>query len=204
MLFYMEQEVLINHFSKGDFPQLTLSVIFDRHILRGRRFLAPIAYHQYREAKGPAAMFGVELAPLITDDTVKYLEKHGQAIPKRRTAFSAYLRKAKEVLDQGGIVALAPQAGRRPNLEETATGRPIEALLGRTDNNVVLLPIGFGLRGVKDYADARGYNLFKRYQMQIGRVFTKEELMFAANGDESIDQLVVDLLRQVVPDSYLK
>lgn len=93
--------IVINHFSKGDFPQLALSLIFDRPGLRGRRFLAPIAYHQYHSAKGLASTFGVELAPLVTEDTKKYLEEHpeDQELPKTIASgpgFASYLRAAKE------------------------------------------------------------------------------------------------------------
>jgi len=211
--------IVINHFSKGDFPHLASSIIFDRPALRNRRFLIPIAYHQYEEARGPAALFGVELAPLVTGDTVEYFEKHKETtgkkerkiiqgiervIANRRAGFLTYLRTAKEVLEQGGIVALSPQAGRRPGLKNTSSNRPIEILLKNTNNNVILLPIGIGLKGVEDYSFVTEYNLSKKYQMNVGRVFTKEELMFAASGDESVDQLVIDLLRQVVPESYLK
>jgi len=204
--------ILLNHFSLRDFVEIA-RFAFKSGVVANSRFLAPIAYHQYVKNRHFARLAGIELAPLVTPDTIDYFIKHKNdqqlafARSSRGIFFRRYLEAAKEILGQGGVVAIAPQGGRSQSLGETAIGRPVEASLKASgDNGVIILPVGIGIRGVTDYSTKKikGFNFGRTYQLKVGQAVTREELIEISGGEKGVDQKVIELLRKLVPEEYLE
>lgn len=195
--------VLMNHFSKRDGLQV-LRLLFSRPLLRQRPVLVPVASH----LAGPpvrtmARLFAVNLALMTTPAAVATLGLD----PATGEAALAYARRAINTLAGGGLVLLAPQAGRQPTLGEPQM-RVTSLLLAQARRqratNFALLFVGLGLPGTDDYALAAvgDLNLGRPYLVHVGPTFTYEEALAAAGSLRRLDPWVFAQLRSLVPEGY--
>lgn len=198
---------MINHFSVRDAPQ-ALAVLCRSRVLRRRAFIAPAAIHQLAENEGPVrfftALFALELCPVVTPYTAAGLYSPDEI----RQNYKAYRARTATVLEEGGIMLLAPQAHRRATLGEPP-GRPLGQLLRQfvpvESARVALLFIGLGIPGASDYAREKvgGLNLARRYEARIGATVTVGEALQEVAHVREIDGWVFEQLRAVVPPSYV-
>ncbi|MDT8304433.1 MAG: hypothetical protein RRC07_00745 [Anaerolineae bacterium] len=197
---------LMNHFSVRDAPQ-ALALLARSRVMRRQPYIAPAASHQLAANEGLVrfftALFAIELCPVITP-----FRGSGSANPGEiRANNDAYRSRTAAVLQEGGIMLLAPQARRSPQLG-TPRGRPVGKLLEHFspggENRVALLFIGFGIPGVSDYAREQvgGLNLAMRYEARIGATVTVAEALQAQPDVDEIDNWVFAQLRTVVPPGY--
>ena len=195
--------VLMNHFSKRDGLQV-LRLLFSRPLLRQRSVLVPAASH----LAGPpvrtmARLFAVNLALMTTPAAVTSLGLD----PATGEDALAYARRAINTLAAGGIVLLAPQAGRQPTWGEPqmrVTSHLRAPARRQRVTNFALLFVGLGLPGAGDYSLARvgDLNLGRPYQIHVGPTFTYEEALAAAGSLRRLDPWVFEQLRQLVPEGY--
>jgi hypothetical protein len=197
---------LMNHFSVRDAPQ-ALALLARSRVMRQRPYIAPAASHQVAVYEGLVrfftALFAIELCPVVTP----FRGPNGTSREEIRANNNAYRARTAAVLQEGGLMLLAPQAHRSPRLG-TPRGRAVAKLLEqfspRSTPHVALLFMGLGIPGVTDYAREQvgGLNLAKRYEARIGATFTVEEALKAQPDLDAIDDWVFAQLRTVVPRSY--
>jgi hypothetical protein len=198
---------MINHFSVRDAPQ-ALAVLCRSPVMRRRAFIAPVAIHQFSDYEGTVrfftTLFGLELCPVVTPYTAAGLYSPEEI----RRNYKAYLARTATVLENGGIMLLAPQAHRRAHLGEPP-GRPLGQLLRKfsppESARVALLFIGLGIPGVAGYAREKvgGLNLAMRYEARIGATVTVAEALQGVAHVREIDGWVFERLREVVPACYV-
>ena len=196
--------VLMNHFSLRDGVQV-LHLLYGSEILRRRPTLAPAASHHLEGTLLPAlaGRVGIQLVPITTPAAVK---RHGLA-PASGTNPLLYARQAIAALDNGGIVLLAPQAGRCPALGEPEM-RPVSLLLAQAlrqhVRDVALLFVGLGIAGVSDYSLEKvgGFNPGLRYEIRVGQTYTFSEALSAAGRLRELDAWAYRRLRNAVPPAY--
>lgn len=196
--------VVINHFSIKD-PPLAANEVFHHREMGNKRLIAPIAYHMdspWYHSLGK--LIGFSLAPIVTENTVRVGKNGGLA---QGEGTNSYVAKSLDLLRDGGVVILAPQGSRKGHLgqpERTVSMLMLTAKRKKIEN-ISLLFLGFGIRGVDDYSDkkVRGFNPFKKYDINVGACLTKEELIGKAAGDfRNVDKVVFEELRKVVPPNY--
>lgn len=168
--------ILANHFSLGDPPRIFKDVIFASQVMRQRKILVPVAFHQF----GKGLMFAgkrldIELAPVVTEETLR----RNNNIGSRHEGLFEYISKASGILQRGGVVLLFPQGTRSRDLESSET-RAVSFLLRFTNNgqfdHLAFLLTGIGLAD-RYPGKIDGYNLMKKYQIVIGETYTKEEIL---------------------------
>lgn len=197
--------VLMNHFSTRDAPQVLSFLCRNRAICR-YPFLAPVAFHQYRQygllVRALADWFAIRLQPIVTARTVKKLG----AVHKRGHGLTDYLQQASRHLDNGGVMLLAPQGGRRSRLGKPR-GRPLGRLLAQAEvddvQHVAFCFLGLGLDGQGDYdGNVAGFNLGRRYEITVGPTVTLREMLEETDGVDQVDDWVFAQLARLVPDGY--
>lgn len=195
--------VLMNHFSQRDGLQV-LRLLYGQPLLRTRSTLTPVASHLITPlVRSLADLFTVELAPITSPEAVETLGLD----PATGQNPLDYARAAVRLLGEGGIVLLAPQAGRRPCLEAPEM-RPVSLLLAqarrRRVTDLILLPVGLGIPREMDYSleNTGGLNLLRRYVVSVGRPTMLEEAVTAAGGWRQMDRWALDQLGELVPEAY--
>ena len=199
--------VIMNHFSLRDAPQ-ALVLLCRSRVMRQREIVAPVALHQYRRHMTPvrlcAALFDIRLSPVVTPRT----DPHLYNAAALRHTLKSYIAGATSVLQSGGIVLLAPQAGRESQLGAPA-GHPVAQLLRRLPASevpkVALMFVGFGISGEDDYSlqNAGGVNLGRHYQASVGATVTVQQALQEAGGLRRVDEWAFSRLRPLVP-RYLR
>lgn len=199
--------VLINHFSLRDAQEVLKDIIFSQPVFRERFMTAPIAAHQSNVFLGLAASaFGVNVYPVVNEHSIR----NGHAPASRKgEGVLQYLSEAAENLARGGVVLLAPQAGREPSLHPIRT-RTVEffskQMQRRHVANIGYLLVGLGIVGETDYAAqrVRGHNLGKTFAVKIGETYLQNELVeLSATEDLTVDQWVCKQFEPLVPTAYL-
>lgn len=197
--------VLINHFSLRDGLD-TFRLLFGHASLRHLPMLAPAASHLIdRRLRLLTVLFAVDLIPITSPEAVANL---GLAPDSGKNAL-AYSQTALARLDAGGLVLLAPQAGRRPCLAPPARMRPVSLLLAQAQRKRVtdfcLLFVGLGLAGATDYSleTIGGLNLGQRYELRVGEAYTFDEVVALAGGLRQVERWVYAQLAGLVPAAYL-
>ena len=207
--------IFFTHFSIGDPPRLDTFVLNKIPKAREVRILSPVAEHQYKQlaTRAMASFNGTELAPIVTRDTLEKWRKLGISNPisskTRREMYSKYKELAADTLHEGGIVAVAPQAGRRPRLSDSPEGNPVEQLFSayveRYGNigDVGLICVGLGLTGEQNYKEARDLNPGRPYTASAGELLLARDMKDPVTGFAGVDKKVFDNLRKLVPKEYL-
>ena len=195
--------VLMNHFSKRDGLQV-LHLLFRRPLFRDRPALVPVASHLAGPAvRALARLSEVHLALMTTPQAVANLGLD----PATGEDALAYARRAVATLAAGGIVLLAPQAGRQPTLGKPQM-RVTSLLLAQARrqrvSNFALLFIGLGLPGADTYplAEVGGLNLGRPYLLHVGAPAPFKQALGEAGSLRQLDQWVFEQLRPLVPLPY--
>lgn len=195
--------VLMNHFSKRDGLQV-LRLLYSRPLLRSQPTLVPVASHLAGPAVRALAHLGaIDLALMTTPQAVANLGLD----PATGEDALAYARRAVATLAAGGIVLLAPQAGRQPILGEPkmrVTSMILAQARRQRVDNFALLFVGLGLPGVGAYplADVGGLNLGRTYLIEVGSPLLFEAALAEAGTLRQLDPWVFARLRPLVPAAY--
>lgn len=198
--------ILINHFGKTDPAQVINNVVFAREKMRRKPITTPIAYHQQKPYINMlAGLTSINIKPIVTPDTIRLNQNDGL---DQGTGLPHYINFSLQTLKHGGIVLLAPQAGRRERLGEPNKTMRLFMLQAkrRGVNNFGMLFIGLGIKGTTDYSErsAGGLNIGKTYEINIGPTFTQEEaILDAGRQNLDLDAWVFSQLAHLVPESYL-
>ena len=197
--------VLINHFSLRDGFD-TFRLLFGNPALRRLPMLAPAASHLIDwRLRLLTSLLAVELAPITSPEATANLGLP----PESRENALAYSQAAIARLDAGGVVLLAPQAGRRPCLVPPVKMRPVSLLLAQAKRkqvtNFCLLFVGLGLAGAAGYSleTNGGLNLGQRYEVRVGEAFTFDEAVALAGDLRRVEGWVYTQLAGLVPAAYL-
>lgn len=172
---------LVPHFSKGDFLTILGGLVTNSVELVKRPVLIPIAAHQRPKYLDWICTFShIGLATIVTIETrskEKQLKASGKPVPWKeldpKTAMDVYLNKAIETLNEGGIVILAPQGGRKSVLTHFRGG-PLARLEQRNHelglNGMAYFPIGLEIEGAQDYSKLKDLNIRRKHCITLGRV----------------------------------
>ena len=170
-----------NHFSLGEIPRL-IALCFKSY--QNRDLLFPINdefYPIFSYSKKYLDAVGIELCPLITPRVYKKLMEFYQDVPDAKREVEArrakldreYLNRAAVVLEENGVVLVAPSATRRPTVfgsEEEFLGLkpvpPVFRLLALNFSR--LFPNRHHLEFIPvpitpPASFSRGLNLFRKY-----------------------------------------
>jgi len=148
-----------SHFGKSDMP-IDISRVFASPVLGRREVLLPIAIHQFKEWYVPVGrLLGIELAPIITPDSLEYVKTHPGKEQKFMNYIKTELLKDEErdleetissrliitkllrryidrgivTLGRGGAVIMATQGERCANLNPDTYTSSLSLLLGRAN-----------------------------------------------------------------------
>ncbi len=141
--------------------------------------LIPIAFHQINLAARISAWpTGVKFHGIVTKETVARGKNKGH---KEGDGSRTFLTRAVAILSGGGIVLLAPSATRTPVLTmPEGLLKPTDTLLNAVQRSGIpfaVMSTGFEIDGVTSYAEANGFNLFRRYTLNTGYTFTDSEIL---------------------------
>lgn len=201
--------IIMNHFSYRDGPGAFLYVASRNEAMIDKPWLAPVARHISDVTGLLNRMFRTEIdiRPIVTTSTVKRPEFAHLPLGD---GLHTYMEGAAETLRKGGVVVLAPQATRMPYLKEPGEHDKAMALLMRLTtrdsiNNIGILPVGFGVAGVKDYTDYSGLNVGVPYRVNVGPLWLKSAVLQSARKSGwTLDKWAFEQLRQLVPPDYPK
>lgn len=198
--------VVINHFSLKD-PPLAINEVFLHREMGSKKVVVPVAYHMDKGLyHGLGKLIGVVLKPIVTENTIKEKENDGK---KLNEGMKEYLNESIRLLKEGGVVVLAPQGTRMPNLDQPDKPTIGTFMAGAKRNGLekfAFLFMGFGIKGAEDYSTkkARGLNIFSKYIVNIGACLTSQELMDRARGNvRAVDGIAYEELRKIVPSNYI-
>ena len=202
--------MVYNHPSKSDHVRAASVIVDEVEGVKTRRIASPIALHQLKTlAKLLGRVGKVELLPVVTDDTREKFKEKGKTLPSIRAQVKMagdYMESGREILREGGVLAVAPQIGRRSTLGEPG-GKVLERFFSGFDHGkIAFLFVGLGITGVTDYSKPGidGYNVRKPFSITFGRPMTRVELeILARNSGTTIDKVVFNELSKVVPPAYL-
>ncbi len=198
--------IVINHFSLKDPPQAINEVFLHRE-MGSKKVVAPVAYHMDKDWYHKLGkIIGVTLTPVVTENSVKEGKNNGHKLNEGKIE---YLNESTQLLKKGGVVVLAPQGTRMSYLGQP--DKPIigTIMAGAKKNGLekfAFLFMGFRVEGVDNYSDkkVRGFNLLKKYGINIGACLTNHELMEKAGGDfRAVDRIAYEELRKIVPPNYI-
>lgn len=156
--------------------------------LADKPIVAPITHYQYTDKKQRPVLTtlskaaGVTLAPIVNRDAVEKYTKMGNTEYENGMGMSQYALLAKEALEQGGAVALTPQAGRRDTLDlQHAKGQALRFLLravrANADSPIAFLFLPQSPLEKTDYhAERNNLNITKKYDIRFGPVMTLKEM----------------------------
>lgn len=200
------------HFSKRD------GLIYGNYALHvGQRqripLVLPMALHQYDDFK-PALLAVSRLCdgmicPIVIDDTVKR-EKY-KDLPIGQ-GMKEYLISASKAIQEGGIVALSLQGGRKASLGEPvpALSTLLEFLFRRGVDNYAVHFVGITPKTTLDpegFEDLDGWNFSMRYTVRPGKTYLFENLrevfgLTQASEYAQLDAWGYQELAGLVQDSY--
>ncbi|OGK21421.1 hypothetical protein A2866_01180 [Candidatus Roizmanbacteria bacterium RIFCSPHIGHO2_01_FULL_39_8] len=140
----------------------------------------PISLHQYERQKGLldhfSAIAGITISPVGNEDAVKYGYELGAGLPE-------YARNTREALLAGGAAGIAIQTGRRNELElGQVKKQPLRFMLSATRTKpsssvaLLFLPMTPFEENVDYKAIYEKKNLFKKYDVRFGPIFTIAEM----------------------------
>lgn len=199
--------VATRHFSNADFFVLAGTYRRNSSITQNgdgeRHIIIPLAYHmQGPGAKGLFEFFGVTAKTIVTEETVKKGKNKnpsGKEL-KEGYGFLGYAKTSADELEHGGLVFMAPSATRRA-LHEPWEKKPIEVLVNLTEqsNKTAFMTVGLDMVRANDYAKRRGYNLFRKFIVTMGPLYTKQQLLEEAEQRGiSVDRVMADDMAQLV------
>lgn len=196
------------HFSSRDFLMLTAFVRQKSELTQNREIYVPLAFHQYTPGAIRLLKYhGVTPRPIVTEDTVakhKNFDSDGNE-RKSGEGTTNFMRRATIILNEGGVVFLAPSA-KRTLLHEPWEGRPIETFVRLTKGKLAIISVGFdiGIGPITSYEKFQGYNLWLEYKVGFGGVYTKEELVDKASQQGiSVDRLISDDIAKLTRPEFL-
>jgi len=201
-----------SHFSRRD------GIIYGDYALRFGAFrrvpvVMPIAYHQYEDFKSVlqplAKLCEGNVYPIVIDDTKEHDEYKNLPFGQ---GMRTYLKAAVSAINQGGIVALSLQGGRKESLS-TQT-EVLSTLLGALHiyklTNYVVHFAGISPKKPvppEAYTDLSGWNFSMRYNLRPGNTYSLDYIndMFQFSGTDDykkVDKWGYDELAGLVQPSF--
>ena len=192
-------------------------------------YMGPIAVHQQKSyIDYLSTKTAIPLAPIVTEETVKRAENkksgtifsrttHRKSItePEQLRAGQGlleYAERAGRILAHDkGIVFVAPQGGRRPQLDSPA-GRAVEMLIRSAEregaDRIAIWPMGILQKKNKNLKS--GINIGRMINVEFEEPITVTELRRRAEENSklrgekfTLDQQVFEELAKVLPPSYV-
>lgn len=208
-------------------------------------YVGPLAWHQqhYPHLKALSKITGIPLLPIVTSNTrergkdyevfsiTEKMLREGKKLigkdvpePKQvgiRHGLFEYLNQGAKVLNEGGIVFIAPQGGRKNELGEPLTA--VEMLVRQTKkyhrNNtdatesdplrVAIWPVSVTPRDVLEYSDkTAGMNWRVVEEVVFGDIKTLDEIEEEITTYDTSKQVIADTVvfeefRKIAPIPYL-
>jgi len=206
---------VINHFSMRDFFSVMEKLFLESKQLVKKDFLIPIAQHQNENSilAELVSMGDVTLSPIVTKETKKKeaeIISRGKSVPwemhEEGFGNKQYITNSTQTLKDGGVVIVAPQGSRRSSWEPFEN-RSISALVVSTLRSKVekvgFTYLGLEMLGSQNYDGASGFNIFKKYKINMSNPITREQLIDSAKQKgTSLEQEVYNSMLDLVPPAY--
>ena len=195
--------VVFKHFSLKDPPLILKEIASLSKVVRRRNIIAPTSSHQVLPGEMAVTnVLGIRIDIIVTENTVKKAVRQGKPVPKLGEGNEQFIRDAVEIVRQGGILFIAPEGERKPNLKpyyERAEGqtpkRPVGFFLaaarGSNVENIAFLFVDLRLSGREDYWGKSSFNALDKYEVRIGRALTLRQVMEIAGKAGDVDEKVI-------------
>lgn len=210
-------------------------------------YVGPLAWHQqgHPHLRVLSFMTDIPLVPIVTRNTTergkdveifslkKKVQRKGQKILRKdvpepgkigpRHGFSEYVQQGAKTLEQGGIVFIAPQAGR--NSELGAPLGAVEMFIDRVQNlhkknpsefedipeNTIIWPVGVAPKNIEQFGDdTAGINRGLIAEIRFGTPRTLKEYQSEVatrrineGRKVRIDDIIFEEFRDLVPSAYI-
>lgn len=195
--------VVFKHFSLKDPPLILKEIASLSEVVRGRHIIVPTSSHQvWRGEVRLARMLGIQLNKIVTENTVKKAVRKGKPEPKLGEGNTQFLRDAVGIISEGGILFIAPEGERKPNLkpyyeraQDQTPKRPMGFFVtaARRSNveNIAFLFVDLRLTGRENYWGKNSFNPLNKYEVRIGRALTLRQVMETAGKIGDVDEKVI-------------
>jgi hypothetical protein len=197
------------HFSARDIFEMTLRPFAASRVLVRKPAVVGIEWSHFWGLSAPrffAGVTGINLVPIVTEDTLKKRKNYDdqrRALPLGHGTIK-YLSLARQALEEGAIVFVSPQQGRRPGLE-LSDKEPIKFLLGKENDShkVAMLFLSLSLHNEMDYSKRGFLNLGRTFDVKMGPTLTKAELFkLSRDMGKSLDDLTIIIFSLLVDPGY--
>lgn len=197
--------VTITHFCRDDILRC-LAALLKNQALERKRIVMAMGLHEYGAYQTFAGTTGADIFPVTTQGTIDTL---GKEAPALGTGMEEFMVKAVDALNQGDLVMMVPQGGRRSRLTRSE-GRILQTLFADAADRDIRFGIlfsGIGIKGKGDYTN-REYHYNEPFILRLGRVYTDEELLTVIDGDSRSQKMrKIDAFWQsqtglLVPEDY--
>lgn len=169
--------VMTPHLSKTDEPR-EYPVIWSEDEFKNRKILVPNAFDQHTPPIIWAGnLVGLNLYPVVTQDVKNRHPNLPFPVNQGNIGYFRGIYNSTGNKTDPGIIFLAPDAGRKPELVKKAPTRAAEFALTIGGSHAVVLFIGIEINNVLDYSKTLGLNIGKQYTIRIGNAYTNEEIL---------------------------
>lgn len=173
--------VIYTHFSLRDAMEAHRSVIFKNPVLRKRKVINPLSYHQFNKfMELMAKSYGGNFYPIVNNSTLA--KKRYEHLPKGK-GLKEFTAAGSDVLARGGLVTIAVNAARSAHLDLEDPQKPIGYFIASAQARGVagygFLLISFSIKNAKNYSkkESGGMNFGKTYIINVAKFITLDELL---------------------------
>ncbi len=201
--------VAFTHFSLRNSVDI-MEFVAEQPSLGGKKVDSSMARHFYDLFRfllinRLANVAGIDLHPVVTKDT---LGRKRYKKLRLGAGMKKYLEAGREALQNGGVVPIALQTGRRKSLYEEKPEKSLSTIMKFTTRHTgfkkyAVLFVGLEHPGVEDYSkEIKKINWKETYRLNIGAAFTAEEIFQVAG--EDIDAWAYKQFEALVSPAYLR
>lgn len=195
--------VIFKHFSLKDPPLILREIGYLSRAVRRRAIIVPASAHQVLPGEVAAAgMLGIKLDKIVTENTVKKEIKRGRPEPHLGEGNEQFIRDAVKIVSEGGILFIAPEGERRPDLKpyyergaDQTPKRPVGFFVAAAKRssveNIAFLFVDLRLAGKENYWGKSSFNPLNKYEVRIGRALTLAQVMETAGKITHVDEKVI-------------
>lgn len=173
--------VIYTHFSLRDAMEVNRSVIFNNPLLRQRKVINPLSFHQYNIFMDlMAKSYGGNFCPVVNSSTLT--KKNFKHLPKGK-GLSEFTSAGSDILSRGGLVTLAVNATRTEHLDLNDPQKPIGYFIASSQARGVtgygFLLVSFSVKNATSYSKKAvgGMNFGKTYIINLAKFYSYHELL---------------------------
>lgn len=195
--------IVITHFGYGDAMKVLAEIIFHTPGIKDRFVISPQSQHQYKSVLNRAvSYFGGSLLPVVNDKSREKLKMNASERRKFELGLlKNFIATSNKVLQVGGTVVIAINAGRKPYLELDGKEEPMKMFIDQMKKNGVpydITTMALAIVGATDYSKYRGLNFSHQYQITVGEHIPHEQIDELGNNPDLVLRQKIDTI--ITPD----